>query len=91
MKMKDHSIKVTLTTLLALSTSGALITNAHADATPELEKCYGIVKASMNDCQTSKTGCAGSATKDGQPDAFILLPKGTCQKIVMGSLTPKQK
>lgn len=60
---------------------------AHAadkDAKPE--KCYGVVKAGKNDCQTSNTACAGSATKDGQKDAWLYLPKGTCEKIVGGSL-----
>lgn len=46
----------------------------------------------MNDCQTSSQSCASSATKDRQPDAFIFLPKGTCNKIVGGSLTmPKNE
>jgi polyisoprenoid-binding protein YceI len=40
----------------------------------------------MNDCQTATHSCAGSATKDGQPDAFIFLPTGLCKKIVGGSL-----
>jgi uncharacterized membrane protein len=54
------------------------------------EKCYGIVKAGLNDCATATASCAGSATKDSQPDAFILLPKGTCTKIVGGNLAPKK-
>ena len=49
------------------------------------EKCYGIVKAGMNDCATSTSSCAGSAKKDAQPDAFIFMPKGLCSKIVGGS------
>lgn len=56
-------------------------------ATTDTEKCYGIVKAGKNDCATNTTGCAGSATKDSQKDAFILVPKGTCEKIVGGSTT----
>lgn len=50
------------------------------------EKCYGIVKAGMNDCQTASASCAGSSIKDNQADAFIFLPKGTCEKIVGGQL-----
>lgn len=52
------------------------------------EKCYGVVKAGKNDCQTANGACAGSASKDGQKDAFVYLPKGTCAKIVGGSLKP---
>ena len=47
----------------------------------------GIVKAALNDCQTSTQSCAGSSTKDRQADAFIFLPNGSCNKIVGGSLT----
>jgi uncharacterized membrane protein len=51
------------------------------------EKCYGIVKAGMSDCQTATQSCAGSATANSQPDAFIFVPKGLCAKIVGGNLT----
>jgi len=53
------------------------------------EKCYGVVKSHKNDCQTSSGSCAGTVKKDGQGDAWLYLPKGTCEKIVGGSLTPK--
>jgi len=53
---------------------------------PKMEKCYGIVKAGKNDCQTSTSACAGTSKKDGQKDAWILIPKGSCEKIVGGSL-----
>ncbi len=66
-------------------TSGNVI--AAEKAKPE--KCYGIVKAGKNDCQTSNTACQGSAKKDSQGDAWIYLPKGTCEKIVGASLKSK--
>lgn len=53
---------------------------------PAMEKCYGIVKAGKNDCQTAKSSCAGTSKEDGQKDAWIFVPKGTCDKIVGGSL-----
>ncbi|HEC20587.1 MAG TPA: DUF2282 domain-containing protein [Gammaproteobacteria bacterium] len=55
----------------------------------KMEKCYGIVKAGQNDCQTSNSACAGTAEVDAKPTAFIVLPKGSCEKIVGGSLKPK--
>lgn len=58
-----------------------------AEKTP-LEKCYGISKAGKNDCQTSSSACAGTAKKDGQKDAWIFIPKGSCDKIVGASLKP---
>jgi uncharacterized membrane protein len=62
---------------------------ADATDTKKMEKCYGIVKKGMNDCATATQSCAGSATKDSQPDAFIFMPKGMCGKIVGGHLTSK--
>ena len=51
-----------------------------------MEKCYGIVKAGMNDCASSVSNtCAGSATVDNDRAAWIFLPKGTCNKIVGAS------
>ena len=57
----------------------------------EMEKCYGVVKAGKNDCQTAASSCAGTSKKDGQKDAWILIPKGTCEKIVGGSLASAKK
>jgi uncharacterized membrane protein len=72
--------------LFAMTTIGA-IGVAHAEDKPD--KCYGVVKAGKNDCQTSSGSCAGSSRTDAQPDAWIYLPKGTCEKIVGASLQPK--
>jgi uncharacterized membrane protein len=57
-------------------------------ADPKQEKCYGIVKAGKNDCQTATSSCAGTAKKDAQADAWIYVPAGTCAKIAGGSATP---
>lgn len=75
----------TFSTLLTLLASHPA--SAETNSTPttlEQEKCYGIVKAGSNDCNTATTSCAGSSTKDNQADAFILLPKGICERIVGG-------
>lgn len=53
------------------------------------EKCYGVAKKGKNDCQTAKTSCAGTSTRDNQGDAWVYVPKGTCEKLVGGSLNPK--
>jgi len=85
MKNKDLSL-IMSTALTMLCTFSS---HAQAPATPvETEKCYGIVKAGLNDCQTAQAACAGSSTVDKQGDAFLLLPKGTCEKIVDASLKP---
>lgn len=49
-----------------------------------LEKCYGIVKAGLNDCGADTHACATQSVKDGEPNDWLYLPKGTCEKIVGG-------
>ena len=71
-----------LAAVLSLSTAGA----ARAD---DNEKCYGIAKAGMNDCQATSHSCAGTVATDGEGDSWIYVPAGTCQKLVGGSLEPK--
>lgn len=82
-----NMIKSAITSVLALTAMTTLANSASA-APQDTEKCYGIVKAGMNDCQTTSQSCAGSSTKDGQADAFIFLPAGMCDKIVGGKLKP---
>jgi uncharacterized membrane protein len=64
-------------------------TNATRAEDVKNEKCYGVAKAGQNDCATANNSCAGTASSDGQKDAFLYVPVGTCQKIAGGSLTPK--
>jgi len=56
----------------------------------EAEKCYGIAKAGKNDCQTANSSCAGTSKRDAQGDAWIYVPKGSCDRIVNASLMIKK-
>ena len=56
----------------------------------EAEKCYGIVKAGKNDCQTANSSCAGTSKRDRQADAWIYMPAGSCEKLVGGATQPKK-
>ncbi|HRD48910.1 MAG: DUF2282 domain-containing protein [Candidatus Competibacter sp.] len=80
-----HSALASVLTLGLLATAGQVSAADKEGA----EKCYGVVKAGKNDCQTSAHACAGQASKDGQGDSWVYVPKGTCEKIVDGSLKPK--
>lgn len=83
-----HSALATVLTLGALSLQEA----AYAGENKDLEKCYGVAKSGKNDCKTLSNACAGHSVSDGQADAFIALPKGTCERIVGGSLQdPSEK
>ena len=54
----------------------------------DMEKCYGVAKAGMNDCKAGEgTSCQGTSTMDGQKNAWVLTPAGLCEKLVGGSLT----
>ena len=74
-----------LTIAAALST--ALLMGAAAQAQSNVEKCYGVAKAGKNDCQTATSSCAGTSKKDAQADAWLSVPKGTCEKITGGRLS----
>jgi len=80
--MTKNQIAPRLAVAAALATAIALPL-AMPQAQGMTEKCYGAAK---NDCQTDKSSCAGTSKKDAQVDAWIAVPKGTCDKIVGGSL-----
>jgi len=53
------------------------------------EKCEGIAAKGMNDCGTSKHGCAGQAVEDNSAEEWVYLPEGTCKKIAGGKVKGK--
>ena len=81
--------------LIASAVAAALAMPIASQAGPapkpkfESEKCYGISKAGKNDCQTANSSCAGTSRRDGQKDAWIYVPAGTCEKLVGGSTQPR--
>lgn len=89
-KKRERIVQSAVVTFLMLVTTQTLYAAPSAEPNQNTEKCYGIVKAGMNDCATANQSCAGSAVKDNQPDAFVLLPKGVCAKIVGGMLKPEE-
>jgi uncharacterized membrane protein len=86
----NHAKSIAESALAGLLALGVTAAVAGPAATPtyEHEKCYGVVKAGKNDCQTSTHACAGQANKDRQGDSWIYVPKGTCDKIAGGSTSP---
>ena len=76
---------------LAAAISLPMIAEAGPAAMPtgyQAEKCYGVAKAGLNDCQTASHSCAGTATKDMDHASWIYVPAGTCAKIAGGSTMP---
>ena len=82
---KSTLITAALGSLLALGTVTATADDAGT------EKCYGVAKAGKNDCAGGKHACAGQSAKDRDANEWVKLPKGTCERLVGGSLTPAKK
>lgn len=81
-------------TALLIAAIGTLATLEVAESmgpADGMEQCFGIARAGMNDCAANGHSCAGRAAVDGDSREWIQLPKGTCEKIVGGSLTPGGK
>lgn len=83
----NHTHRLLLSALTGAIVLGAVSTPAHA---ADNEKCAGIVKAGKNDCATTANSCAGQVKADGNKEAWIYVPKGTCEKIVGGSIVTKK-
>ena len=84
--------KLVNTSLASLVALGAGLSVSTAFAVPDQpkfwEKCAGIAKAGKNDCGAldGKHGCAGMAKKSNDAQEWVYVPKGTCAKIVGGSV-----
>jgi uncharacterized membrane protein len=89
--MQTHSLlKSTLITLLA---AGALGTAASATAGGKMDsgskvKCYGVNAANKNDCKSPGHSCAGQDAKARDPNGFVVMPSGLCEKLAGGSTKP---
>jgi len=87
MKDKSQMMKVTLASVMAVSTV-LLATNTFAvpENPKQWEKCAGIAKQGMNDCGSldGKHSCAGQAKMDNADNEWVYVPKGTCTKITGG-------
>ncbi|RIL10685.1 MAG: hypothetical protein DCC75_03825 [Proteobacteria bacterium] len=52
------------------------------------EKCYGVVRAGQNDCSSldGKHFCGGLAAIDADPNEYLWVPQGFCEKLTGGQL-----
>ena len=83
------TIQAALAGLLAVGIA-ASVTAQPAPVPKDSEKCYGIAMAGKNDCGTSKHACAGQSKADGGEE-WVYVPKGTCEKIVGGTVVAGKK
>lgn len=93
MDIKKKFATAVVSGIIGLGASALVVGTAHADTGKHkgMEKCAGIVKAGHNDCGTKAHGCAAQAKTDAHPSEWVFLPKGTCDKLVGGSVVVKAK
>lgn len=72
------------TLLLGLSSVDNVARAADAPAPANMEKCYGVVKAGMNDCDSADVANCDKSVLDADPNYWIWVPKGLCNKLVGG-------
>jgi uncharacterized membrane protein len=71
---------------------GMMMTPAQARAHSQklmmegMKPCFGVNAAYKNDCQSPGHSCAGQDAKARDPNAFVLVPAGLCQKIAGGEV-----
>lgn len=82
---------LTVATAAAIISSASMAMAADEKSGNEKEKCYGVVATGKNDCAASgKHSCAGQNTMDRSGAEWLYLPKGTCERLAGGSLTPTE-
>jgi uncharacterized membrane protein len=88
MNMNKQVMAAALMALGMAAASGTL--SAGEEKKMEMEKCSGIVKAGMNDCGANGHACAAQAKVDNDPNEWVYMPKGTCEKITGGTVVEKK-
>ncbi len=92
--MSNKKKILTTAGILAAAVSSISTANAHMEpkVNEDKEKCYGVAKAHKNDCasKANKHSCSGHSKVDNDPNEWIKLPKGLCEKLVGGALQPQE-
>lgn len=71
------------TVALALALGAAFTALPVAAQTTDKEQCFGVALKGKNDCKAGAgTTCAGTSKIDFQGNAWLLVPKGTCESTV---------
>jgi uncharacterized membrane protein len=79
--MKNSNLlHAAMTSLLAVGAASVAMSVSAEEA--KQEQCAGVIKAGKNDCATSTNACHGHVSTDSDPEAWIYVPVGTCERIV---------
>lgn len=78
--------------------SAALVAASVSAAAPKwaakgstIEKCAGVAAKGKNDCGANDHSCAGQAKKDNDPNEWVYVPAGVCEKIAGGKVVASKK
>ena len=88
--MKKRKIVASLFAVSALATT-AMAAPKWAKKGDTIEKCKGIAKKGANDCGANGHDCANQAKKDNDPNEWVYVPEGVCEKIASGSIKEKKE
>ncbi len=78
--------RLLLASALLASVAVPAVAGPAAEPSFTAEKCYGLAKAGQNDCASSgNNSCAGTSRIDSDPNAWIFVPAGYCDRLVGGS------
>lgn len=84
------SSMTTPSTSSSMTTPTSTASTGMSTSTMSMEKCYGIAKTGMNDCDANDSSCSAASTMDGDVNYYVNLPAGVCAKLVNGSLVAGQ-
>jgi uncharacterized membrane protein len=92
-----NTTRMIIATVAGMAALNVLTALPAFSAEPEMEQCAGVIRGGKNDCATSRNACHGHVAEDANPEAWIYVPKGTCDRIAGARVvqvvdpTPKKK
>jgi len=85
---KSAALSAALASVFALG----IVASPVAAAAEGKEKCYGVAKKGANDCASANGShsCAGQAKADNDPNEWVFVASGTCEKMGGKTAAPKK-
>jgi uncharacterized membrane protein len=87
--IKSVALHTALASVLAL---GVIANPVMAQDKGAKEKCFGVAKKGANDCASANGShsCAGQAKADSDPNEWVFVAAGTCEKMGGKTAAPKK-
>lgn len=84
---KSAALSAALASVFALG-----IMTSPVVAAADKEKCFGVAKKGANDCASANGShsCAGQAKADNDPNEWVFVATGTCEKMGGKTAAPKK-